>query len=75
LRALEGLIFMAESKIEKLTPRELEILSLLAKGRLYKEIALELGISASTVRAHLHAVYAKLEVRSRTQAAVSFLER
>ena len=58
---------------EKLTKREHEILGLLAKGYLYKEIADQLGISLSTVRAHLHAVYEKLHVQSRTQAVVKFL--
>lgn len=61
------------SELEKLTKRELEILTLLAKGYLYKEIADHLGISLSTVRAHLHTVYEKLHVQSRTEAVVKFL--
>jgi DNA-binding NarL/FixJ family response regulator len=61
------------SDMEKLTKREQEILALLAKGYLYKEIADNLGISLSTVRAHLHTVYEKLHVQSRTQAVVKFL--
>lgn len=64
-----------DSEVEQLTKREHEILSLLAKGYLYKEIADQLAISASTVRAHLHAIYEKLHVQSRTQAVVKFLER
>jgi DNA-binding NarL/FixJ family response regulator len=64
-----------ESDVEKLTGREHEILALLAKGYFYKEIADQLGISMSTVRAHLHAVYEKLHVQSRTEAVVKFLER
>ncbi len=63
------------NEVDKLTKRELEILSLLAKGYLYKEIGDQLGITLSTVRAHLHAVYEKLHVQSRTQAVVKFLER
>ena len=59
--------------MEKLTKRELEILALLAKGFLYKEIADQLGISLSTVRAHLHTVYEKLHVQSRTEAVVKYL--
>jgi DNA-binding NarL/FixJ family response regulator len=62
------------SEMEKLTKRELEILALLAKGFLYKEIADQLGISLSTVRAHLHTVYEKLHVQSRTEAVVKYLE-
>ena len=61
------------SDVERLTKREQEILALLAKGFLYKEIADQLGISLSTVRAHLHTVYEKLHVQSRTQAVVKFL--
>jgi DNA-binding NarL/FixJ family response regulator len=62
-----------QSEVEKLTKREQEILALLAKGYLYKEIADHLGISLSTVRAHLHTVYEKLHVQSRTEAVVKFL--
>jgi DNA-binding NarL/FixJ family response regulator len=61
------------SEMEKLTKRENEILALLAKGYLYKEIGDQLGISISTVRAHLHTVYEKLHVQSRTEAVVKFL--
>jgi DNA-binding NarL/FixJ family response regulator len=61
------------SDMEKLTQREQEILALLAKGFLYKEIADQLAISLSTVRAHLHTVYQKLHVQSRTEAVVKYL--
>jgi len=64
-----------QSDMEKLTKREHEILALLAKGYLYKEIADQLGITLSTVRAHLHTVYEKLHVQSRTEAVVKFLTR
>jgi len=62
------------SEVEQLTGREQEILALLARGYLYKEIADQLAISPSTVRAHLHTIYGKLHVQSRTQAVVKFLE-
>src|SRR5256886_9505066 len=58
------------SDVEKLTKREHEILALLAKGYLYKEIAALLGISLSTVRAHLHTVDEELHVQSLTKAVV-----
>jgi DNA-binding NarL/FixJ family response regulator len=64
-----------QSDMEKLTKREQEILALLAKGYLYKEIADQLGITLSTVRAHLHTVYEKLHVQTRTEAVVKFLAR
>lgn len=61
------------SEFQSLTPREREILSLLAEGGLYKEIARKLGISTSTVRVHLHSVYSKLHVQTRTQAVLKYL--
>ena len=63
------------SEVDKLTRREQEILALLARGYLYKEIGDQLGITLSTVRAHLHTVYEKLHVQSRTEAVVKFLGR
>lgn len=56
--------------VEQLTVREQEILRLLAKGYMYKEIAEQLAISMSTVRTHVSAVYEKLHVHSRTEAAM-----
>ena len=47
-----------------LSPREKEIIALLAKGYLYKEIASQLGISVETVRTHIHNTYEKLHVRN-----------
>jgi len=61
------------SEVECLTKREQEILALLAKGYLYKEIADELGISLHTVRGHVHLVYEKLHVQSRTEAVLKYL--
>lgn len=51
-----------------LTPRECEILQLLASGRSTKEIARQLDISPNTAKTHLARVYQKLEVQRRTQA-------
>jgi DNA-binding NarL/FixJ family response regulator len=65
----------ARGKMGQLSVRENEILQLLAKGCLYKEIAEQLGISMSTVRTHIHAVYEKLHVQTRTEAVVKFLNR
>jgi DNA-binding NarL/FixJ family response regulator len=58
------------SELAQLTVRELEILRLLAKGHMYKEIADQLAISMSTVRTHVSSVYEKLHVRSRIEAAM-----
>ena len=53
---------------DSLSPREREILDLLAQGFLYKEIADQLGASYATVRTHVEHIYAKLHVHSRSQA-------
>ena len=53
---------------EILTEREKEILDHLSKGLLYKEIAAELFISKETVKRHIHNIYEKLQVQTRTEA-------
>ena len=63
----------AKNEDHNLTPREKQILELLVKGGLYKEIAWDLGIGVETVRTHLHNIYAKLHVRTRTEAVVKYL--
>ncbi|HEY3863243.1 MAG TPA: response regulator transcription factor [Verrucomicrobiae bacterium] len=59
--------------VEGLSPREREILELLAAGHPNKQIAARAGIADGTVRWHLRHVYNKLHVRSRTEAALKFL--
>ena len=56
-----------------LSPREKEILDLLARGYLYKEIAEKLKISVPTVNAHIRNMYEKLHVHSRGQAVARYL--
>lgn len=60
----------AAEPLDQLTAREREVLTLIAGGRSNKRIALELGISEKTVKAHVGHVLAKLGVADRTQAAV-----
>ncbi len=55
----------AEADLDQLTPREREVLQHIARGYMYKEIALRLGISAKTVEAHVSAVLRKLQLSSR----------
>lgn len=56
------------TEVDKLTQRELQIVELLSKGLRYKEIASSLSLSQETVRKHIHNIYRKLEVQSRTDA-------
>lgn len=57
----------------ELTPREDEVLQYLSKGFRNKEIAEQLYISVETVRRHVHVIYGKLHVRSRTEAVLKYL--
>jgi DNA-binding NarL/FixJ family response regulator len=59
----------------QLTKREEEILLLLSKGFLYKEIADQLFISPDTVHNHIRHIYEKLQVHSRTEAVVKYLKK
>lgn len=54
-----------------LSPREMEVLQLLTKGRSNKEISTSLFLSEDTVKAHLKTLFMKLKVQDRTQAAIS----
>jgi DNA-binding NarL/FixJ family response regulator len=54
-----------DAELEQLTPREREVLQHIARGYLYKEIALRLGISVKTVEAHVSAVLRKLQLSTR----------
>ena len=58
-----------------LTPREGQVLEMLAQGMVPKEVAYKIGISYATVRDYLKAVYAKLHVRSRTEAVIKYLDQ
>jgi len=60
--------------LPSLSPRERQILELLAKGLVPKEAASELHISYETVRDYLKQIYQKLHVRSRTEAVLRFLD-
>lgn len=60
--------FRPAAEEQTLSNRETEILGLLSKGLLYKEIAGLLGITTGTVRQHIHNIYDKLHVGNRTEA-------
>jgi DNA-binding NarL/FixJ family response regulator len=65
----------SSSEVNSLTEREQEVLELLAKGAMYKEIADQLGISLDAVRKRIRGIYQKLQVRSRTEAVLKFLKK
>ncbi|WP_457667979.1 response regulator [Thiolapillus sp.] len=65
----------SESAMDQLTPREQEILCLLAEGQSNKVIARNLGISDGTVKLHVKAILRKLNVHSRVEAAVIAVEQ
>ena len=59
-----------EGPLDSLTPRELEVLGLIAEGRTNAEIAVALVVSAATVKSHVNHIFAKTGVRDRAQAVV-----
>ncbi len=77
LDAFAGRITEAEAdpELDQLTTREREVLRLIARGYLYKEVALELSISPKTVEAHVSAVLRKLQLSNRHELSRWAVER
>jgi len=64
-----------DSTLERLTPRQTEVLVLLARGYHNKQIASRLFLSESTVRTYIEAIYRKTGAKSRVEATLRFYER
>jgi DNA-binding NarL/FixJ family response regulator len=62
------------SRLSELTPRELQVLEIMATGARDREIAEQLGIAVPTAKLHLHRVYSKLDVTNRVEAARHYLD-
>ena len=75
LRSGETEAAPAATDIDNLTPREREILCLLANGQSNKVIARNLGITDGTVKLHVKAILRKLKIHSRVEAAVIAVEQ
>jgi DNA-binding NarL/FixJ family response regulator len=77
LDAFAGQLTEAEvdPELDQLTTREREVLRLIARGYLYKEVALELSISVKTVEAHVSAVLRKLQLSNRHELSRWAVER
>jgi len=65
----------AEAATENLSEREQQVLDLLSRGLMYKEIADKLNIRYETVHTYIRRIYEKLQVRTRTEAVAKFLRR
>ena len=65
----------ADPELDQLTAREREVLRHIARGYMYKEVALRLGISAKTVEAHVSAVLRKLQLSNRHELSRWAAER
>ena len=61
--------------LDLLSPREREVLTVLARGRSNRQIAKELAITEETVKAHVSSILAKLHLADRTQAAIFGLQQ
>lgn len=59
------------AQLASLTPQQFRVLSMVCDGLLNKQIAYELNVSEATVKAHVTAIFRKLDVRTRTQAALA----
>jgi DNA-binding NarL/FixJ family response regulator len=66
---------VADSACELLTRREEEVLDLLSEGKMYKEVAIRLGITMETVKKHTKHIYHKLEVQNRMEAVNKWRKR
>jgi DNA-binding CsgD family transcriptional regulator len=65
---------MRSAMTTTLTPRESEVLRLLARGRSYGQIALQLGVSINTVATHIKKLYLKLDVHTAAAAVMRAIE-
>jgi len=74
-RLLREMRQQEQSPLKDLTPRELEVLTSIARGRSNQEIAAELVISEPTVRMHVANILSKLHLADRTQAAIYALQK
>jgi NarL family two-component system response regulator LiaR len=74
-RLLREMRQQEQSTLKDLTPRELEVLANIARGRSNQEIAAELVISEPTVRMHVANILSKLHLADRTQAAIYALQK
>lgn len=66
---------VGERMLAQLSPREIDILHLLARGRSNKEIAAQLGVVEGTVKIHITNIFSKLGVNDRTQALIEAVKR
>ncbi len=58
------------TKIAALTPQQYKVLTMLTEGSLNKQIAYDLSVSEATIKAHMTAIFRKLDVKNRTQAVI-----
>lgn len=69
LDAFTGAVATSDDELDKLTPREREVMRLIARGYTYREVASELFLSVKTVETHVSAVLRKLQVSDRHELA------
>ncbi len=74
----EGISFSAQAeedplaeRLASLTPQQYKVLVMLNEGLLNKQIAYELNVSEATIKAHVTAIFRKLNVKNRTQAVIA----
>lgn len=65
---------LRHQELSKLSPRELEVLNIVKEGKNNKAIALELGVTESTIKSHIKNILLKLNVNDRTQAVTKAIQ-
>jgi DNA-binding NarL/FixJ family response regulator len=75
LRAVPPNTEMEKGRVEYLTARELEVLTLIGKGLMIKQVAAQLGIGYHTVNDNIKAIYRKLNIHTRAEAAAEAARR
>ncbi|WP_298715695.1 response regulator transcription factor [uncultured Oceanisphaera sp.] len=62
-------------RLASLTPQQFKVLTMLSEGMLNKQIAYELAVSEATIKAHVTAIFRKLNVKNRTQAVIALSQQ
>ena len=70
---MNGVFTRPPPLLQKLTKTERVVIKLMAEGYIYKEIAVQLGISLETVRTHSRRIFKKLNVHSRAEAILLYI--
>lgn len=75
VQTLKANLTQKNNHLSQLTPQQIKVLSMIADGKLNKQIAYELGIQETTIKQHVSAILKKLDVINRTQAGILYKQQ